>query len=152
MAAGNWTVYQAAKLSLTQGAINLTSGAANIACVLVAAAYTPAPTTDSTYANISGNEITGTGYTAGGQIITSETDAAAGGTVTFTSAAVSWASSTITAKWAVLVYRAAAGTAASTDKLLCYVDLNTASGSSTVSTTAGTFTITMSGSGIFTLA
>lgn len=149
MAAGNWTVFQSAKLALTQGAINLTSGANNVACVLVTSGYTPAVNTHSTYADISGSEASGTGYTAGGVIITSETDTATGGTVTFTSAAVSWASSTVTAKYAVLVYRTSAGTAAAGDRLICYVDLNSGGGS--VSTTSGTFTITMNASGILTL-
>jgi hypothetical protein len=149
MAAGVWTVYQNAKLALTQSAINLASGANNIACVLVTSGYTPAANTHSTYADISSNEASGTGYSPGGQIITSETDTASGGTVTFTSAAVSWTSSTVTAKYAVLVYRASAGTAAGSDKLICYVDLNSGGGS--VATTAATFTITMNASGILTL-
>lgn len=148
MAAGNWTLYQSFKLGLTQAGFNLTSGAANVAMVLVAAAYTPAATTDTTYANISANEVTGTGYTAGGQIVTSETDTASGGTVTVNAGAASWASSTITAKYAVLVYRATAGTPASTDKLIGYVDLN--SGGGAISSTASTFSVTSS-SGFFTL-
>lgn len=151
MAAGNWTAYQAGKLAITKAQIDLSS-TTNIFCVLVAAAYTPVVNTHATYADISGNEVTGTPYVAGGAVIPSDTDTAASGTVTWTSGAVSWAASTITAKYAVLVYRASAGSASSTDKLICYVDLNTTSGSTTVSTTNGTFTITQNASGILTLA
>lgn len=146
MAAGNWTLYQAAKLTLTQGGIVL--GTDTLVGVLVLAAYTPAVNTDATYANISANEATGTGYTAGGQVMTGVTDTATGGVVTLTSAALSWPSSTITAKYCAILKRAA-GATASTDKLLCYVDLNSGGGS--VSTTSGTLSITMNASGIFTL-
>ena len=150
MAAGPYTTYQAAKLALTQAQLNLSSGATNIFAVLLTAAYTPAANTHATYADISGSETTGTGYTAGGQVLTGVTDTATGGTVTITATGPSWASSTITAKYIALVYRAAAGTAAATDKLIAYADLNSGAGS--ISSTNGPFAVPTNASGILTLA
>lgn len=150
MAAGNWTAYQAGKLAITKAQIDLSS-TTNIFCVLAGTGYTPTVNTDATYADVSANEVTGTGYTAGGAVLPSDTDTATSGTVKWTSGAVSWSSSTVTAKYAVLIYRASAGSASSTDKLIAYCDLNTAGGSSTISTTNGTLTVTMNASGIATL-
>lgn len=149
MAAGPYTTYQAAKLALTQAALNLSSGSANIFAVLLTSAYTPAPNTHATYADISGSEATGTGYTAGGQALTGVSDTAANGTVTVTATGPAWANSTITAKYVAFVYRAAAGTAASTDKLVSFADLNAGGGS--ISSTNGPFTVPMNPTGIFTL-
>lgn len=67
------------------------------------------------------NEVTGTGYTAGGQIIV-PTFAVSNTTnrLVITIPAATWPASTITARGAE-VYRARGG-AASADELLCYVD------------------------------
>jgi hypothetical protein len=148
MAAGNFTLYQNAKLLMEQAALNLSSASANVFGVLVTNSYTPAVTTDSTYANVSGNEASGTGYTAGGQVLTSVVLSATGGTVTFTSAALSWASSTISARYLVLIRRVTAGTPVSTDPLVGYVDL--VGSSANISTSNGTFSVTPNASGWFT--
>jgi hypothetical protein len=149
MAVGNFTLYNNAKLLLAQAALNLSASNANIFAVLATNTYAPAVTTDTTYANVSTNEATGTGYTAGGLVLTSTTLAQASGTVTFSSGAVTWSASTITARYFVLIRRATAGTATSTDPLIGFVDLVGSSGS--VSSTSGAFTVTPSGSGWFTL-
>lgn len=91
------------------------------------------------------NEVTGTGYTAGGATLASKTATYTGATntIAYDAADTSWASSTITARYAV-VYDST-GTDA-TSPLLCYVDF----GADVVST-AGTFSIVWDAAGIFTL-
>jgi hypothetical protein len=85
------------------------------------------------------NEVTGTGYTAGGASTTVTVAAVdtANDDVEITIGAASWATSTITARKAV-VYKSRGG-ASSADELVCVIDF----GSDVVST-AGTFTLTAS--------
>lgn len=84
------------------------------------------------------NEITGTGYTAGGAAVTvgvtrddvnDRVDISLGGT--------SWTTSTLTARRAV--YYKTRGGASSADEIICVIDFG-----ADVSTTAGTFTLTAS--------
>lgn len=146
MPAGAFKVYGAAAEAISRGTLDLDSNTFRM--VLVTASHTPNQSTHSTYADISANEATGTGYTAGGKLLTC-TVARTGLVVTFDCDDQSWTSSTITAKYAVIVRDADAnGALASTDSLLAYVDLETGGGS--VSTTNGTFQITINASGVFT--
>jgi hypothetical protein len=149
MAAGNFTLDASAKLLALQGSLNLSTSSANIFGVLVTNTDTPAPITDSTYASISANEASGTGYTAGGQVMTGVSLTGSAGTVTFTTAAITWASSTISARYLFLVRRATAGTASSSDPLIGFVDL--VGSSANLSTVNGSFTVTPNASGWFTL-
>lgn len=155
MAQGTFTLYGNAKLQLEKSASpGIAWGTDTIVAVLVGTGYTPAATTDSTYANISANELTGqTGYTTGtGWTVTTSAPTQSGGTVSFGATNVSQTGTTIiAAKWVVLARRAST-TLAAGDLLIGYFDLNTASGSSTVSTTNGTFAINWSGGNVFTLA
>ncbi|MGH7083194.1 MAG: hypothetical protein ACREFV_12075 [Acetobacteraceae bacterium] len=68
--------------------------------------------------------------------------------VAITTAAAVWASSTITAKYALMVHRAG-GSLVSTDLLVGYIDLNTGGGS--ISSTNGTFQVSPSAQGWATL-
>lgn len=90
------------------------------------------------------NEVSGTGYTAGGETLTTTEITLATGTLTFDAADVSWASSTITDAMAAIGYFNV-GTAA-TDQLVFLSDFVTSASSS-----SGTFTIQWNASGIFTL-
>ena len=144
-AAGNWTVYANAKLQSWGAAHNI--GTDTYVLVLLTMSYSPTVNTDATWAEISSFEASCPGYSAGGSTATMS-KALATGVVTVSMTAVSWASSTCTVKYAVIVRRAG-GSLVSGDKLLAYVDLNTASGSSTVSTTNGTLQVTAA-SGVFT--
>lgn len=144
-AAGTWTLYANAKLQSWGAAFNI--GTDTFVMVLLSASYTPAVNTDATWADVSAYEVSCTGYTAGGATATLS-KALAAGTVTVSMTTVSWTSSTCTAKYAAIVRRAG-GSLVSGDKLLTYLDLNTASGSATVSTTNGTLSVSAS-SGLFT--
>lgn len=91
------------------------------------------------------NEITGTGYTAGGQALASKTATYTGSTNTtaLDAADVVWAASTITARYAVIY--SDTGTAA-TSPLIGYVDFG-----SDLSSSGGNYTLTWDATGIVTL-
>lgn len=117
-----------------------------IKVALVSSAYTPNQDTHDYYDDVSGSEVSGTGYTAGGAALASKTltyDAANNVTV-LDAADVTWANSTITARYAV-VYDDSGATAGQ-KALLGYVDFG-----SDQSSTNGNFTITWDSTGIFRL-
>lgn len=112
--------------------------------VMLFSAYTFANThATMTDVKAAGTEATGTGYTAGGQALTSVTVSTSGTVTTFTCANPSWASSTITAAYAVF-YDAQGGTDA-TNYPIAYWDFGGSQSSS-----AGTFTLTINASGVAT--
>jgi hypothetical protein len=113
--------------------------------MLTTSAYTPDQDTHD-YKNDVTNEITGTGYTAGGAALTTVT-------VTYTTATnvlmvdaddVSWTSSTITARTAV-VYDSSPATDA-TRPLICYEQSDV-----DIVSTGGTFQIVWNASGIVSI-
>lgn len=131
-------IYPHFKKRAMDGAIDLDNDTFMYA--LLASTYTYAAT-QRLWAGVSGDEITASGYTAGGATLTGVTWTRTGGTVKFDAVDISWAAMTGTARYGV-IYDA---TAAS-DPLVCLQDF---SGNKSVS--AGTFTIIFNGSGIFTL-
>jgi len=116
-----------------------------IKVMLCTSTYSPNQDTHRYKSDVT-NEVTGTGYTAGGATLTSPTFAYTAGTNTLTldAADTSWPSSTITARYAV-IYDSTPSTDA-TRPLLAYVDFG-----ADVSTTAGTFSIVWDATGIITL-
>lgn len=147
MAAGSVVVYTNAALLLGEKQYNLSTDTVDY--VLCTSSYTPAPDSDTSYSNVSSFELTtGGGYTSGGTVLTGTTWSQSGSTITFNAGNISYSSSTITAKYVVVIQRAGASLA-STDKLLCYCDLNSGGGS--VSSSNGTFAINWNASGLFTV-
>lgn len=108
--------------------------------MLVTSAYTPDFGTHDFKADVT-NEVTGTGYSAGGESLTSVTLTQSGGTITFDAADVTWTSSTITARGAVVYDDSLAS-----DPLICYIDFGADKSSS-----SGDFVLSFNASGIFTL-
>jgi hypothetical protein len=105
--------------------------------LLVTSSYVPNKDTHDKRDDVT-NEVSGTGYTAGGvATVCTVTKDTANDKVTLSFAAVSWASSTITAR-ALVIYKSLGG-ASSADALVCYVDFG-----SDVSSTGGTFSVTSS--------
>ncbi len=146
MAAGNWIVFNIAKKKLADGTFDLDSQTFKMALTTSAQALDATfagTSTDCRYADLTAEVASGGGYTTGGKTLTA-TWTRATGTITFDVDDQAWTSSTITAKYAVIYL-----TTGNAD-LLCVVDLDTGGGS--VSTTAGTLTITINASGVFTLA
>lgn len=96
--------------------------------------------TDTIWSDVSGNEISGTNYTAGGATLTGQT-VTTGATTKFDGTDTVWSSASFTAYHAVLY------DVTNTNSLICSIDFG---GAKTVS--AGTFTIQWHADGIITLA
>lgn len=144
MAEGDGVIYNDFKEQLLLGTYNLSSD--TIRVVLVTG-YTPNIDTHATYADVSGVECSGTGYTAGGSAIgspavtqdnTNDRAAYDGADVTFTALNVG------TPSHAVLQRQGATATT-STNKLLAYFILGRASN-------GGDYTLSFNSIGILTLS
>jgi len=145
LAAGTFTVYSNAALGMSDGSFDLASDTYIMA--LLSNSYTPAPNTDTHWSDVSTYELTtGSGYTAGGVVLTGVTNTLSTATVTFTCTGPTWATFSATFAYMVIVRRAG-GSVSSSDLLLAYCAA--VSGGGTVTGGGGTLTITPSGSGIF---
>jgi hypothetical protein len=132
-------IYNSAVDDMARGAIDFDTDTFKV--MLVTSSYTPNKDTHDKRDDVT-NEVSGTGYTAGG--VTSActvTKDTANDRVTLSFAAVNWASSTITARAAV-IYKSRGG-ASSADELVCYVDFG-----ADVSSSAATFSL---GASVITL-
>lgn len=134
-------IYTSFKRDIMNGAIDLDTD--TIKVMLVTSSYTVSAA--HTKRSDITNEVSGTGYTAGGTAIGSPTVTNVSTNGVFDGNDVSWTTSTITARGAVL-YKSRGG-ASSADELVCYLDFGTDKVS-----TAGTFTISWNASGILNLA
>jgi hypothetical protein len=144
MAAGNFIWFGSALEDAFKATVDFDG--ATMRGVLVTSSWTPNQDTNATWTSLSANEVAnGGGYTTHGKLLT-QTVARSGHVVTFDFDDQSWTSSTITAKYFVVVVDADVnGALASTDHLIGYLDLNSGGGS--VSTTNGTFSVTVNASG-----
>jgi hypothetical protein len=145
MAAGNWTIFNRAKLKLANGTFDLDTNTFKMALTTSSQALDATfvgTSTDCRYADLTAEVASGGGYTTGGKTL-SATWTQATGTITFDVDDQAWTSSTITAKYAVIY---ADNT---NDDLLCFCELDTVT---SVSTVSGTLTVTINASGVFTLA
>lgn len=109
---------------------------------------TPSFSADTSYsaAPYTSNEVSGTGYTAGGVVLTSTTvTESPTGTLMFDAADAAWSTSTISNARAALVY-ADAITTPTAKPVLFLVDFGSA-----YSTTSGTFTIQWAAGGLMTI-
>jgi hypothetical protein len=139
------TLYNSFKQKIMNGSIDLDTDTIKVA--LVGAAYTPDIDTHDFWDDVSANESSGTGYTAGGTTLANPavTVVTASDLGKFDADDVSWTiSSALSARYAVL-YKSTG--VAGTSPLIGYVDFG-----STTSIGSGTLAITWSASGILTLA
>jgi hypothetical protein len=116
-----------------------------IKVMLCSSAYTPDQDAHAYKSSVT-SEVSGTGYTAGGATLVTPTITYTAATNVFKLDAndVSWASATITARYAV-IYDSTPATDA-TRPLIAYVDFG-----ADVTATAGTFSITWDAAGIATV-
>ena len=114
-----------------------------IKVMLTTSSYTPNQDTHEDKADVT-NEVSGTGYTAGGATLGSKTATTSANVLTMDAANTTWSSSTITARRAV-IYDDSGGTDAS-KALILWVDFGTDESSS-----SGDFTIAWNASGIATI-
>ena len=128
-------IYNSAPDEMARGDIDFDTDTFN--AMLVTSSYTPNKDTHEFRDDVT-NEVSGTGYTAGGvaSAVTVTKDTA-NDKVTIQLGAVSWASSTITARGCV--YYKSRGGASSADELVCYADFG-----SDVSSSGGTFSVAAS--------
>lgn len=135
-------IYNNFKKLIINGGIDLDTDTIKVA--LVTSAYTPDQDTHDFFDDVT-NEVVGTGYTAGGASLANKAVTAdnTDNEGVFDADDVSWTTSTITARGAV-IYKST-GTA-STSALICYLDFT-----SDKTSTAGTFTIAWNAEGILNL-
>lgn len=116
------------KVELLQGVHNFTNTTGNAFKI---ALYTSSASLDATTTAYSAtNEVSGTGYTAGGNTLTNVTPTSSGTTAFTDFADTTWSNSTITARGA-LIYNST-----QSDKAVCVLDFGTDKTS-----TSGSFTI-----------
>lgn len=116
------------KVELLQGVHNFTNTTGNVFKI---ALYTSSATLDATTTAYSAtNEVSGTGYTAGGNTLTNVTPTSSGTTAFTDFADTTWSNSTITARGA-LIYNST-----QSNKAVCVLDFGTDKTS-----TSGSFTI-----------
>jgi len=146
MAASQFAVFHTFKARLGQKLIDLDSD--DIKCALIASTWTPDLAAHANWADISANEITGDGYTAGGLAVTNEAFTNAAGTVTWDCDDPAWTAgaSGIAARYAVFYDNTDAN-----KTLICYSLLDTAPADHSV-TSGQVFLITLPATGIFQLA
>jgi len=122
--------------------INWTADTIKVA--LCTSSYTPDQDNHTFFSDIT-NEITGTGYTAGGSQLTTPAKTYTGATnvVMLDADDVAWSNASITARYAI-VYKSTG--VAGTSQLMGYVDFG-----QDITSTAATFTISWDSAGIFTI-
>jgi hypothetical protein len=155
MAAGPWVLFGIAKDNIVEGTLGPLDhgGTPRYRMILVTSAQdlSAGVNTLDTYSDITAEVAQAGNYVTGGSEFPTLTHSHAAGTITLNAGNVSWASSTITAKWAAIVRDADGnGALAAGDLLLAYCMLDSPGGGN-VSTTNGTFAVN-NPSGIFTLA
>lgn len=115
---------------------NINPAADTFKMMLVTSAYTPDKDAHLKRSIVT-NEVTGTGYTAGGMVVTATvTKDTANDRLDVSFSNPSWANATITAR-AGVIYKSRGG-AASADELVAYADFN-----QDVTSTGGTFAVTL---------
>lgn len=136
-------IFNSFKRDIMNGSLDLDSD--TIKVMLVTSAYTPDQDAHTKRSDVT-NEASGSGYSAGGTGLANKSVTAdnTDNEGVFDADDVTWGSSTITARGAVL-YKSRGG-AASADELICYIDF----GADKVSS-AGNFTIQWNAEGILNL-
>lgn len=136
-------IYNSFKRDVANGSIDLDTD--TIKVMLVTSTYTPDQDLHTKRSDVT-NEVSGTGYSAGGATLANKTVTAdnTNNRAAFDADDVTWASSSITARAAVL-YKSRGG-AATADELIAYIDF----GSDKVSS-SGNFTIQWGANGILLL-
>jgi len=132
-------IYDDFKEDLMDGSVDLSNGGDTLKVALLDSSHT-FTAGDANWAAVSANEITGTGYSAGGVTMSTQSVAVATNTATFDLGDAIWTTATFTAAHAV-VY-----SVTNSSSLIASFDFG---GDQSVS--AGTFTIQWHGNGVITL-
>lgn len=127
--------------SMASGTVNFSSG--TVKAMLCTASYSPNQDTHQFKSDVT-NEVTGTGYTAGGQTLTSKSInySSATNKTTLTAADPSWTGSTITARYVVFYVDTGV---AGTSPLISWADFG-----ENITTSAATLTVELASTGLAT--
>jgi hypothetical protein len=138
-------IYGGFLLSLSAKELAALNASTTLKCMLTTSAYTPDQDTHRYKSSVT-NEVTGTGYTAGGATLANVVANYTAATNVWKLDAddVSWAGSTITARRAV-IYDSQPATDA-TRPLICYIEFD-----ADTSSTAATFSVQFDAAGIVTV-
>ncbi|HKQ06125.1 MAG TPA: hypothetical protein VJ464_13400 [Blastocatellia bacterium] len=136
-------IYNSFKRDIMNGALDLDSD--TIKVMLVTSTYTADQDAHTKRSDVT-NEVSGTGYSAGGSALANKAVTAdnTDNEGVFDADDLTWSTSTITARGAVL-YKSRGG-ASSADELICYIDFGADKSSS-----AGNFTLQWDAEGIINL-
>jgi hypothetical protein len=134
-------IYNSYKLKLIDNSTKIDLSSDTIKVALVTSTYTPSADNHDFFNDIT-NEVVGTGYTAGGATLASKTTTQdnTDDEAVFDAADVTWTTSSITARGAV-IYKSTG--VSSTSPLIAYIDFG-----SDKSSDGGTFQITWNSEGI----
>jgi hypothetical protein len=128
-------IYNSCLDDMARGAIDFDSD--TFKCMLVTSAYTPDKDSHTKRSSVT-NEVSGTGYTAGGAVVAATVTKDTGNDrLDIAFANPSWAGASITARGGV-IYKSRGG-ASSADELVAYLDFG-----SDATATNGTFAVTIS--------
>ena len=134
-------IFTSFKDGLGRSSFNLPAD--TLKCALLTSAYVPSAD-HAVLADVVAAEAAGTGYTAGGQALTSVTWSVAAGKAALHADDPAWTTVTVTARYA-LIY-AVKTVAGLTNPLLCLLDFGTVRG-----VIGGTFTVRFDALGVLTL-
>ncbi len=134
-------IYNRFKFNLMGGIVDLDTSGDAIQVALMATGHSASTVADDEWGDVSGNEMSGTGYTANGATLAGQAVTQAA-TTYLDGTDTAWTTATFTAYYAVLF-----DDTVSLDPLICSFDFGGAQ-----AVTAGTFTIQWNASGIITLA
>jgi len=133
------STYNAFKEDIFTGAVNLGSGGDTIKVGLLNSTHS-FTATGTVWSSVSANEVSGTGYTAGGATLAGQS-VTAGTTTKFDATDTAWTSATISGIRHVVLYDVT-----NTSSLMVSLDLG-----ADKSVTAGTFTLQWDSAGIITV-
>lgn len=131
-------IYTILKTNLMNKLVNLGTDTINVALLNSTPSFVA---TNTLWSQLSANEISGTGYTAGGVALASQTVSAVGTTAVWSANSAQWTSSSFTA------YGAAIYDVTVSNNLIALIDFGGA-----LSVSSGTFAIIWSASGIIILS
>ena len=138
------TLYNAVAAHLLTGTVDPDTDTLKIALLSSAYSFDAAHTE---FAEVSANEIAGTGYTAGGQILSNVAVSQAGDLATLDCDDIVWPSASITARWAVIYAEVVRNSV--TNPLIAAILLDDTPAD--VSSTNSDFTLQISASGLLFL-
>jgi hypothetical protein len=140
-----WIIYDSMIL-LQHNSAGIDFNTDDINCMITTSTYTPAKATHDFKADVT-NEVSGSGYVAGGKALASKTVALSTAVVTFDAADLTWSqdgSGFGNGKYAVL-YQSTSSASGTASILIAYADIGSSKGN-----VAGDLTLEMSAAGIFT--